>query len=180
MWRKVRPIVLAVSVALNVALLSTWAVHAVPTHLLGENHAEETGQQDIWCPLHRELGVTEEQWEKIEPAMVRFQEKVRQQSQNLRKLRDEMLELLRSPDVDREKMEAQQEKIIRGHRKMQDIVLEHLLAEKRLLTDSQEANLFGMLADRMGCLGPMMGGGRGRGPGIGRVMRNMEGETSHK
>jgi hypothetical protein len=71
MWRKVRPIVLAVSIALNLALLSTWAVHAVPAHLAGGRSPGGGEGQQIWCPLHRELGVSREQWQKLGRVSVR-------------------------------------------------------------------------------------------------------------
>lgn len=183
MWRKVRPIVLAVSVALNVALLSTWAVRAIPAHLARRPSAGQPQQPEIWCPMHRELGLTTEQWKKIEPQMLRFHRQIREQRGKLKGLREEMFELLRADRADREKMKAQQEKILQALRGMQDIVLDHLLAEKRLLTDAQQSRLFEMVKRRMqspGPSGPMMGPGRNGGSGIGRTLRNTEGKKSKR
>lgn len=179
MWRKVRPFVLAVSIALNLALLGTWGAHAVVAHLRGRPGGRGEKQHEIWSPLHRELGVTKEQWEKIEPEMLRFQREVREQGQKLKNLREKMFEILRAPQVDEERMEAQQQKILRGHRSMQDIVLGHILTQKRLLTDSQQEKLFEMLRRRMrtpGPGGPMMGP-RKDGRGVGGALRGMNGET---
>ena len=167
MWRKARPIVMAVSIALNVALLFTWAAHAVPTHLKGKPAAEEPAQQAIWCPLHRELGVTMEQWREIEPRLLEFHEKAQENCQRLQGLRDELLELLAAPDPDMEAIRAKQEEILEGHRGMQELVLSRLLDEKKVLTAEQQARLFAMIRERMGCPGPgrMMGlSGLGSGP----------------
>ena len=183
MWRKVRPIVLAVSIALNVAMLSTWAVHAISAHLSGRPSAGQSRRPEIWCPMHRELGVTKEQWKKIEPQMLQFHRQIREQRRKLKKLREEMFELLRAEQPDRDKMEAQQERILQALRGMQDIVLEHLLAEKRLLTDAQQSRLFKMIERRMqppGPSGPMINPGRGDGSGAVRGIQNAEGDKSER
>lgn len=172
MWRKARPIVLAVSIALNVALLSTWAAHAIPAHLLREPAAEKARKPDIWCPLHRELGVTIEQWRQIEPRLVEFHQKAQENCQRLQGLRDELLELLAAPEPDMEAIHRKQEEILEGHGRMQELVLGRLLHEKEVLTAEQQEKLFSMIRERMRCPGPgrMMGlSGRGTGRrGVGR------------
>lgn len=172
-WRKTRPIVLAVSIALNVALLSTWAAHAIPARLREEPTAKEETQQEIWCPLHRELGVTVEQWRRIEPRLVEFHEKAQENCQRLQGLRDELLGLLAAPQQDMEAIRAKQEEILEGHRRMQELVLARLLDEKKILTSEQQAKLFSMIRQRMGCPGPdrMMGLS---GLGTGERRRNRE------
>ncbi len=167
MWRKARPIVLAVSVALNAALLSTWAAHAIPAHLIGEPAAEEATQPEIWCPLHRELAVTTEQWREIEPRLVEFHRKAQENCQGLEGLRDELLELLAAPQPDMDAIRAKQEQILEGHERMQELVLGRLLDEKKALTPEQQARLFSMIRERMGCPGPGRMTGLS-GPGAGR------------
>lgn len=170
MWRKARPIVLAVSIALNVALLSTWAAHAIPNHLRGEPDAEAPTQQEIWCPLHRELGVTMEQWREIEPRLVEFHEKAQENCQRLQGLRDELLDLLAAPQQDMEAIRAKQEEILKGQGRMQELVLGRLLDEKKALTPEQQARLFSMIRRRMGCPGPgRMMGLSGMGTGLRRA-----------
>ncbi|MFO8007342.1 MAG: hypothetical protein R6V05_06350 [Candidatus Brocadiia bacterium] len=174
MWRKARPIVLAVSIALNAALLSTWAAHAIPAHLGAGPAAEEAPDPDIPCPLHRELGVTIEQWRQIEPRLVEFHEKAQENCRKLQGLRNELLKLLAAPEPDMEAIHRKQEQILEGHGRMQELVLGRLLHEKEVLTAGQQEKLFSMIRRRMGCPGPgrMMGlsglgsgerrGGRGR------------------
>ncbi|MFO7957978.1 MAG: hypothetical protein R6X33_12870 [Candidatus Brocadiia bacterium] len=178
-WREARPIVLAVSIALNVALLSTWAAHAIPTRLQEEPIAQEPTQQEIWCPLHRELGVTMEQWRRIEPRLVEFHEKAQENCQRLQGLRDELLDLLAAPQQDMEAVRAKQEEILEGHRRMQELVLARLRGERKVLTAEQQAKLFAMIRRRMSCPGPgRMMGLSGRGTGERRRSREDVGRRS--
>lgn len=174
MWRKIRPFVLSVSIALNAAIIGAWAFHAVPAHLRGRPDGLAEKQYESWCPLQRKLGITEEQWKKIEPDLRSFRREVRDRRQNMQKLSDEMVDILQAPEVDKERMKSQQEKILRAHRKMQDLVLDHILNQKRILTSEQKEKLFELLRNRMGNHAP------GNGPGIGGALQKIdEEETEH-
>ena len=162
MWTKLRPLLILLSVALNVAFVVIWAAHAVPTHLRGwRGPAHEEG---VWCPLHRRLGTTEAQWREIEPRLVKFQESARVQCDEVNRLRGEMIDLVAAPEPDRDAIRLKQEEILAGQRRMQELVIEHLLTEKQLLKPEQQEQLFQMMRSQSGCAGhgPMTGGMRGR------------------
>ena len=167
MWTKLRPLLILLSVALNVAFVVIWAAHAVPTHLRGwRGPAHEEG---VWCPLHRRLGTTEAQWREIEPRLVKFQESARVQCDEVNRLRGELIDLVAAPEPDRDAIRAKQEEILAGQRRMQELVIEHLLTEKQFLKPKQQEQLFQMMRFQSGCAGhgPMTGGMRGcrgRGP----------------
>jgi len=163
MWRKARPVVLAVSIALNVAVLSMWAAHALPTHLRGLHGAGHG--EGVWCPLHRQLGATEAQWREIEPRLVEFQNSAQTLSGELIRARGEMIDLIAAPNPDPEAIHAKQGEILAGQKRMQELVINHLLNEKKVLTQEQQAQLFQMMRQQSGCAGhgPMMGR-TGRGP----------------
>jgi Spy/CpxP family protein refolding chaperone len=120
--------------------------------------------------------VTKQQWAEIEPRLLEFREEAQENCRRLQGLRDEMLELLAAPEPDMEAIRAKQEKILEGHRRMQELVLNRLLEEKKVLTIEQQEKLFSMMRERMGCPGPggLMRPGRGHGGGIGRSLRNPE------
>jgi Spy/CpxP family protein refolding chaperone len=171
-WRRARPIVLAVSVALNLAVLSMWGAQAIPARLHAQSIAGP-GQSDIWCPLHRELGVSEAQWRQIEPGLLEFHEEAQANCLQLQKWRDECLKLVASPEPDMAAIHALQLEVLAGQGRMQGLVLKQLLAEKRVLTPAQQEQLFSLIHKSMQCAGHagLMGSagmhGMGATPGVG-------------
>jgi Spy/CpxP family protein refolding chaperone len=157
MWRKARPIVLGVSIALNIAVLSMWAAYALPTHLRGLHGAGHG--EGVWCPLHRQLGATQAQWREIEPRFLEFQKSAQTICEEVNRARVEMIDLLAAPEPDRESIRAKQAEILAGQGRMQEMVIKHLLSEKAVLTPAQADKLFEMLRRQSGCAGhgPMMG-----------------------
>ena len=156
MWKKIAPLLIVLSVGLNVAFVGVWAVRAVG-RLRPTGHADDHGK--IWCPLHRRLNVTEEQWRQIEPRLAAFRRDSQSRRQKISRLRGEMIDLIAADEPDRPAIAAKQEEIRAGQRQMQQLVIEHLLAEKQVLTAEQEKELFDLLRRRSACPGPgrMMG-----------------------
>jgi Spy/CpxP family protein refolding chaperone len=158
--------VLILSLSTNLAFVGTWAAERFAgTQAAGSAESIKTDGTGIWCPLHRKLGVTQEQWRRIEPEMKAFHEKVRESCKEMQGLRREMMQLLSQQEPDREAISAQQQRILDGQRKMQDLVLNLILTEKEILTAEQENELFEMLREGASCGGP------GR-PGMMGVLHN--------
>jgi Spy/CpxP family protein refolding chaperone len=67
--------------------------------------------------------------------------------------------LIAAPEPDREAIGAKQEEVFAGQRRMQELVISHLLSQKKALTQEQQKRLFEMLRRQSGCAGhgPMMG-----------------------
>ena len=173
MWCSSRRFLIVASVALNLAFVGVWLAHAISAGVGGELAPSPPATPGrIWCPLHEKLNLTDEQWEQIEPRLKEFRQSAQSVCQNVSQLRLEMVELIAAPTPDLEAIAAKQEEIQAGQRKMQGLVIGHLLAEKEILTPEQEERLFTMIREQSGCDrgGPMMM----RGPshrGIGRVLR---------
>lgn len=159
MWRNSKPFLIVASVALNVAFVAAWLVHAISAGT-GEAvvSAPSTRTSRIWCPLHEKLDVTDEQWERIEPRLKEFRQSARSGCQHVSKLRGEMVDLIAAPNPDLEAIAAKKREIQAGQQKMQGLVIGHLLAEKEILTAEQEQRLFTMIREQTGCNqnGPMM------------------------
>ena len=174
MWKKTKLYLIVASVALNVAFVATWIAHATVSHA----HPEETGRQvtqhTIWCPLHRELGVTREQWAQIEPRLREFQDAVAELCQAVNAKRLEVIELIAAEEPEPEVIRAKQDEILATKRSIQDLVANHLLAEKSILTPEQQQRLFEMLRDRTCCAGgpPLAGPPNGA---LGPVLQNPDG-----
>lgn len=138
-----------------------------------ETRCGPRSSETVWCPLHRELDVTPEQWEKIEPRLREFRTSADAVCQQVRQLRAEMTDLLAAPETDLESLKAKQEGIFAGQRRMQGLVIEQLVNEKKVLTAEQQQRLFEMLRSRSGCRhgGPMLLPGRSHEGNIGQPLR---------
>jgi Spy/CpxP family protein refolding chaperone len=174
MWKKMRPYLIVSSVALNVAFVGMWIAYAAPSPARPEETAQRAMQQVIWCPLHRELGTTEKQWAQIEPRLWEFQAAVGELCQQTDAMRSEVIDLIAAEEADTETIRAKQDEILAKKRGIQQLVVDHLLAEKEVLTPEQQQQLFQMLRNRTGCTAVPPMSGRPRG-GLGRVLQNREG-----
>ena len=165
------------SVALNVAFAGVWLAHAIPATIPAPGAPQDvsapgTEEEEIWCPLHRMLKVSDAQWQRIEPRLKEFRAAAEAACARVQSLRLEMLDLIEGPEPDAEAIAAKQDQILAGQRQVQSLVIRQLLAEKEVLTSDQEAELFALIRARSGCnrSGPLMMSGPGRG-GMGRVLR---------
>jgi Spy/CpxP family protein refolding chaperone len=149
MWKKIAPLLIVLSVALNAAFIGVWAVQAIRLHWPA-THVEE----EVWCPLHRQLKVTHEQWRQIEPRLAVFRRDSQALCKQINELRSQMIDLIAGGEPDRQAIAAKQEKIRAGQQRMQQLVIGQLLAEKEVLTADQQKELFDMLRKRSGCAGP--------------------------
>jgi Spy/CpxP family protein refolding chaperone len=174
MWKKSRPYLIVASVALNMAFVAMWIAHAAPLQPGPEESGARAAEESIWCPLHRELKVTDEQWAKIEPRLRDFQASVGDLCQQTDTMRSEVIDLIAADKPDVDAIYARQDEILATKRQIQRLVVDHLLAEKEVLTPEQQQQLFTMLRDRTGCAAdPPMSGSAGG--GLGRTLQDRGG-----
>ncbi len=174
MWKKTRLYLIVASVALNAAFVAMWIAHAATCHGHPQEAGPQVSQHTIWCPLHRELGVTEQQWTQIEPRLHDFQAAVGELCQEVNARRSAVIDLIAAEEPDRATIRATQDEILATKQRIQDLVADHLVAEKEILTPKQQQRLFEMLRDRTYCdAGPPMAGRPKGGPGP--VHRNSDG-----
>jgi Spy/CpxP family protein refolding chaperone len=169
MWKRTWPILALASVALNVAFIGVAATQVVRTHAGAPETCEpRPGRGEVWCPLHRQLGVTPEQWRRLQPTLIEFHQASRAVREEVGRKREALIGLLSSSPPDRQALAAAQEEVLAGQRRMQQLVVEHLLAEKDVLTPEQEKELFDLIRKRGGCTtqGPLMMGADGTGGGM--------------
>ncbi len=147
-------LLVALSVALNVAFLGVWLMHVVRGgHERRSTPATEKGTGEIWCPLHRKLGVSAEQWATIEPRLREFRAAARGMREQVNEHRRELIGLLAIDEPDLAAIRAKQAEIQAGQRRMQKLVVDYLLAEKDVLTAEQQRELFSMMRRRAECAG---------------------------
>lgn len=151
-------IILGISVGLNIAFAASFILN---TPILRQpsqfgrqpTNGGEPNKEDVWCNLHRELDVSQEQWEKLEPVMRRFQENAARQRKRIRALRANIFASLQKDDVKREKIQDLQRRLRKAQAKMQDLVLDHILQEKKVLTKRQTQQFMELLDNRIQCRG---------------------------
>jgi len=104
----------------------------------------------VGCPLFRQIGVSPEQWNRLQPLLREFGQASEAIRMDVDRKCAEVYALLVAPDVDRRAIAARQEEILAGQRRMQDLSIEQLLAEKRFLTRRQQVVYFDLLNRRSG------------------------------
>lgn len=155
MWKNMKTIVaiLVFSIALNAAFGAMWAVRRLPAHLGCAGHKSESHIDGISCPLHRKLGASEQQWQDIEPRLMEFKTSAQAICQKTNRLREELIDLIAAPQTDLEAIGDKQDEILASQRKMQELLISHLLAEKEMLTPQQQETLFDMIRKQGACAG---------------------------
>jgi len=153
MWKKIAPLLVILSVALNLAFIGVWGAHVIREHGHHGTWFTDRHSDGIWCPLHRKLGADQEQWKQIEPILSEFRKSSQAVCQDVGRKRGELIDLIAATQPDRQAIAAKQEEILAGQRKMQALVIELLLAEKQVLSPQQQKELFDLLRQRSGCAG---------------------------
>jgi len=172
MWKGAKVFLVVLSVAFNGAFAAMWFAHAVRSRWeSAAPGAHPATASEVWCPLYEELGVSADQWREIEPRLKEFQASVDELRRQVNGLRSEVIDLAAAEESDLETIHAKQEQILTTKRKIQRLVIAHLLAEKEVLAPQQQDRLFEMLRNRTGCPGPPMLG-RSSGRGIATARQN--------
>jgi uncharacterized membrane protein len=138
---------LVLSVAFNIGLVGSWAGGAMFKYW----RSERNQAQRIWCPLHRDLRVSEEQWATMEPGLLEFRRSSQALCREIRRGQAEIIDMIAAGD--RDALAAQQEEIFSRQQKLQGLIIEHLLAEKEVLSAEQQSALFDLMRRRWGCAG---------------------------
>jgi len=144
MNKRIFIVILVASLALNVAFVASWAGYR-----LSRESADDRGQvlptdekDEIWCPLHRSLNVSKEQWQQLEPRLLEFRNTSQRICGQVNEKRGEMIDILSSLDPDRQAIADKQKEILAAQQKMQQLVIEHLLFEKSVLNPRQQEEFF--------------------------------------
>ena len=169
MWRRATSYLVLASLGLNVAFVGVWVARAWPARPADQPQSEPA----IWCPLHRALEASPRQWAEIESRLREFQTAVGELRSRIDVMRSEVIDLVAAEKPDLDAIHAKQEDILATKRRIQRLVVEHLLSEREILTAEQQQRLFTMLRDRICCgAGPPMSGRPFA--GLGRVLQHRD------
>lgn len=174
MWKQTKTALVHLSLALNAAFSGVWLTHAAASRWQeSETRCEPADGSTVWCPLHRQLNVSAEQWSEIEPHLRSFRAAADEICQQIGDLRRAVIDQLAAEQPNRESIQTKQAEILDGQRRMQRLVIEQLMAEKKVLSADQQRQLFELLRGATGSDrgGPLLVPGRGHENGIGQVLR---------
>jgi hypothetical protein len=176
-WSKAKDLLLLLSLALNVPFILMWAaantpqLHAsvsgdsnrrepatVPPHgAVGAAWTRSGMPRVLTSPrtegtraVYSEVGVSEEQWHEIEPRLAQFRTAYFRLGCDMKRKRDELVNLIAASELDSDAISAKQEEILETHRKISNLVTENMLADREILTADQQTKFFKKLRDYCG------------------------------
>jgi Spy/CpxP family protein refolding chaperone len=132
---------LGLLIVVNVAALLTLGYGRWCTHHGGRT-AELGG-------AHKELGLTAVQEAQIAPLRSAFHAELARLRPALRAKREELVRLLAAPEPDRAQVNEVVKQINSLQAELQNAVLEHLLAEKKILTPAQQEKFISILRTKL-------------------------------
>lgn len=174
MGKQLKTALVLLSLALNVAFVGVWLAHAAVSRVEPRAEYCRPGDGDsVWCPLHRRLNVTADQWKEIEPRLRAFRASADEICRQIGELRQGIVDQLAAENPDLDAVQAKQADILATQRRMQGLVVDQLMAERKVLTAEQRQQLFTMLRSGVSRerSGPMLVPGRGHEGGMGQVLR---------
>jgi Spy/CpxP family protein refolding chaperone len=170
MWERIKNPLLALSLGLNLAFAAVWLSQAF-FDWTARHRTADTDHAQISSRIHREIGVTPEQWKILEPVISSFQKQAQQQRREVLSLRNQLMDLLVVPEPDHAAIQEIKEEILAAQRQMQDLVIGHLLREKALLSPDQAHKLIQSLCEQC-----RHDSGMGSGKGIGKMLEKRLGD----
>lgn len=150
MWRKLKPLLILLSVALNIAFLSVWAIRVLPEQIC-KSCDHDSARKCASCPLYSELGASTDQLKQLEPKQAAFRKASQELCVEAQDYRERLIELIAASPPDMPAISAYQDSITDTQKRMQILLVNHLLAEKQLLTPDQQRKLFALMRQECGC-----------------------------
>ena len=138
---------LVFSVAINAAVLTK-----IGHHWLGKDKGEKhhcEGKHSSMSYLHKELALSEKQTGQINVLKERFRSNAKPVRAALRTKRKQLVQLLMASEPDRSKIDAVISEINSLQGELQKRVVDHLLAQKEILTAEQQEKFLFIIRDRL-------------------------------
>ena len=132
-------------IVVNISALATIGYNRLCPHREG---CRENGhaRQDF---LHRELALSEAQAAQMKVLKETFQSNIKPIRAALRTIREQFVQLLMATKPDRPKIDAVRSEIDSLQAELQKQVIDHLLAEKKILTEEQQQKFFSIIRERL-------------------------------
>jgi len=159
MWPKIAPLLFALSISMNLAVAGTWLVTAA--------YARQD-EPEIEGFMLDEIEITENQARRMGPTFREFRESINELAEQADSAREDLLDLLDADKLDHDAINETHRQIVDIQAKMQRTVIEHLIAQRDILSPGQQEHLFDALRQRAG---------RGRAGGMGTGQQRRRGRN---
>ncbi|MDD5088340.1 MAG: hypothetical protein PHI18_06025 [bacterium] len=152
MRTRVKTLLILLSISLNIAVIAVWTTRQVQAGSARRAESSVSCDRNCRdCPLHRRLGTSEHQWRRIAPLQAAFLDSSQCQCARVSLLRADLIELLAADSVCEDAVRAKHREILAVQERMQELSLEHILAEKKVLDPAQVKRLFDLMRRSDGC-----------------------------
>jgi len=152
MGTRLKTLLILLSVSLNIAVIAAWTTRQVQASSSRRADAPMSCERSCRdCPLHRQLGTSERQWQRIAPLQAAYLDSSQCLCARVSELRGDLIDLLAADSVDEVALYAKHREILAAQERMQELSVEHILAEKKVLEPAQVKRLFDMMRRSEGC-----------------------------
>jgi hypothetical protein len=145
MNRKLKILLVLLSVGLNIAFISLGSIRYFKHHSQPRLSCSKSDTCDINCPLYKELGLKDKQWRMIAPLIDEYNKEKMSIEHGIYTSRESLFTLLESPNTDSISITRHQNRIIDHQKRLQDILIKLILKEKSSLSKEQSTKLISML-----------------------------------
>jgi hypothetical protein len=147
------------SLVFNAVFISMWMVHAVPRHFMKYCPCRSEKNLQVQCPLQKALSLSDSQWNQLHPGIESVRETTSGLYREMEKNRAALVNELEKTPIDSAALSACKERIIVCQKNIQALVINHILEEKKMLTQEQQKRFFNAIRSNMSCaVGPGMAG----------------------
>lgn len=139
------------SIALNIAFVTMWLIHAAPRLALTQQCCNTELDGCRKCPMQKTLDITDSQWNVLKPGVETYRRMVDSLQHEIVTAREAMLTELAATPTDTASISAYRDRILAGQRKMQEQVIANVLEQKAVLTPGQHLRFIEKVRSDMFC-----------------------------
>jgi Spy/CpxP family protein refolding chaperone len=150
---------MAGSLVLNVAFIGMWMAHAAPRHMMKHSQCGSSENCRQACALQKALSMSDSQWTLLKPRIESYRAAAARLRADIAGNRAALVEELEKTPIDSASLSACKGRIVACQKDLQDLVANHILDERNMLTPDQRRRYFEALRSNMSCAGmPGMAG----------------------
>jgi hypothetical protein len=151
---------IAGSLIFNVVFVVMWMAQAMPRHMTKHNQCgtDEICRQS--CALQKALDMNDSQWALLKPRIESYRAKTASLSDEIARRRATLMDQLEKDSIDSVSLSESMKCVSSCQATMQALVTNHILEEKKMLTQGQKQRYFKALRGAMSCAGTTMMSGQ--------------------